>query len=140
MVLLRHNTGNPLVSAWELDCPGLPPVSVVLRGAELHIEGVRTDESLDLPAAGIKVTPSWLAFWVADSICKHVLNALRKSAAAAGVEVASGRRHVRTVGGKRAVRIAGSATREGARAAVPSCNALRHSADQVHSQAVSHGR
>ena len=114
LVLLRHNTGDPLVSAWELGCPGLPPVSVVLRGADLHIEGVRTDESLDLPAAGIKVTPSWLAFWVADSICKHVLNALRQSAAAAGVEVVSGRRHVRTVGVKYAVRIAGRATREGA--------------------------
>ena len=64
--------------------------------------------------AGLKVTASWLPFWVADSLCKHVLNALRQSAAAAGVEVVSGRRHVRTVGGKRPVRIAGTATRPGA--------------------------
>ena len=137
LVLLRHNTGDPLVSAWELDSPGLPPMSIVLREAEAHIEGVRTDESLDLPAAGtrtsrvaslgchtsrltfhacagVKVTPSWLPFWVADSLCKHVLNALRRSAATAGVEVASGRRHVRTVGGKRPVRISGCATQQGA--------------------------
>ena len=60
------------------------------------------------------MTPSWLPFWVADSLCKHVLIALRRKAAAAGVEVASGRRHVRTVGGKRPVRIAGTATQQGA--------------------------
>jgi hypothetical protein len=52
LLLRRHNTGDPLVSAWELVAPGLPPLSIVLRGAEAHIEGVRTDESLDLPAAG----------------------------------------------------------------------------------------
>jgi len=65
-------------------------------------------------SAGLKVTASWMPFWVADSLCKHVLNALRQSAAAAGVEVVSGRRHVRTVGGKRPVRIAGTATQQGA--------------------------
>jgi hypothetical protein len=54
LLLRRHNTGDPLVSAWELVSHGLPPLSIVLRGAEAHIEGVRTDESLDLPAAGMR--------------------------------------------------------------------------------------
>jgi hypothetical protein len=53
-LLRRHITGDPHTSAWEVVVTGLPPVSVVLRGTETHVEGVRTDEPLDLGAAGAR--------------------------------------------------------------------------------------
>ena len=58
--------------------------------------------------------PGWLAFWVADSLCKHALLALRSRAAATGWEVASGRRHLRLSKPPRSLHIAGEATQQGA--------------------------
>ncbi len=52
--LRRHITGDAHASAWEILVAGLPPVSIVLRGTETHVEGVRTDEPLDLGAAGAR--------------------------------------------------------------------------------------
>jgi hypothetical protein len=118
--LRRHITGDAHASAWEILVAGLPPVSIVLRGTETHVEGVRTDEPLDLGAAGVQAPPGWLAFWVADALCKHVVAALHRRAVSVGMIVVDGRRHIRAANASVRLRISGTATREGAY-----CSALR---------------
>jgi len=77
--LRQHATGDAATSAWEVSTglSGLPPVTVVLRGTEAHVEGGRVCPELDTaPGGAVHAPPAWLAFWLADALAKHALQAL----------------------------------------------------------------